>query len=306
MLKKIASLVVASVMTLSSFSVSSVLADSEAGNDTETNAKVVAFPGAEGGGMYATGVRGAIENNDKMEVYHVTNLNDSGSGSFRDAVSKSNRIIVFDVSGYVDLDTTVTINKENITILGQTAPGDGVCFRSNNIKVSGKNIILRYVRFRVGDKLKNGDWTRTQDGLEVTDNTQNVIIDHCSVSWGTDENLSCYAVKDITIQNSIIAESLNQSIHDKGEHSYAAIWGGVNLSVHHNIIANHKSRNPKIGTSETVAMTSGYKDSDTVVDIRNNIFYNWGDKAGYGAENDAGVNIINNWYKPGPATPDES
>lgn len=305
MLKKIASLVVASVMTLSSFSVSSVLADSEAGNDTETNAKVVAFPGAEGGGMYATGVRGAIENNDKMEVYHVTNLNDSGSGSFRDAVSKSNRIIVFDVSGYVDLDTTVTINKENITILGQTAPGDGVCFRSNNIKVSGKNIILRYVRFRVGDKLKNGDWTRTQDGLEVTDNTQNVIIDHCSVSWGTDENLSCYAVKDITIQNSIIAESLNQSIHDKGEHSYAAIWGGVNLSVHHNIIANHKSRNPKIGTSETVAMTSGYKDSDTVVDIRNNIFYNWGDKAGYGAENDAGVNIINNWYKPGPATPDE-
>ncbi len=308
MLRKVAAFILSMSMIFGSFSSNSVFAEN---SNTENNtsdvsntSKMVAFPGAEGGGMYATGARGASENAEQMSVYHVTNLDNSGEGSFRDAVSKGNRIVVFDVSGMIDLESNVNIGCKNITILGQTAPGDGICFRGNNIKVSGENIILRYLRFRVGDKLANGSDTRTQDGLEVTDNTTNVIIDHCSVSWGTDENLTAYAVKDITIQNCIIAESLNQSIHDKGEHSYAAIWGGVNLTVHHNIIANHKSRNPKIGTSETTAMTAGYKDSDTVVDIRNNIIYNWGDKAGYGAENGAQVNIINNWYKPGPATPE--
>ena len=120
---------------------------------------------------------------------------------------------------------------------------------------------MRYLKFRVGAHDASGNDTKAQDGLEITDNCQNVIIDHCSVSWGTDENLSAYAVKDVTIQNSIISEALNQSVHDKGEHSYAAIWGGVNLSIHHNLIATHKSRNPKIGTSETVAMTEGYTDS---------------------------------------------
>ncbi len=307
MLRKIASLVLSSVMALSCFTISPAFAEENNKSETNPVSKTIAFPGAEGGGMYATGVRGAIGSNEEMEVFHVTNLNDSGEGSFRDAVSKGNRIIVFDVSGYIDLTSNVTIggeNKKNITILGQTAPGDGICFRGNNIKVSGENVILRYLRFRVGDKLADGKQTKTQDGLEVVDDTKNVIIDHCSVSWGTDENLTAYAVKDVTIQNCIIAEALNQSLHSKGEHSYAAIWGGVNLSVHHNIIATHKSRNPKIGTSETTAMTAGYEDKDTLVDIRNNIIYNWGDKAGYGAENGAQVNIMNNWYKPGPATPE--
>jgi len=314
MFKKFVSLFIATVIVFGSFSVSSVFADSVSENkdasadlDSENKnaSKMVAFPGAEGGGMYATGVRGAIQNGEKMEVYHVTSLADSGAGSFRDAVSKGNRIIVFDKAGYIDLNSNVNIGGKggNITILGQTAPGDGVCFRGNNIKVSGENIILRYLRFRVGDKLSNGSYTKAQDGLEIVDDTKNVIVDHCSVSWGTDENFSAYAVKDVTIQNSIIAEALNQSVHAKGEHSYAAIWGGVNLTVHHNLIATHKSRNPKIGTSETTAMTAGYTDADTVVDIRNNVFYNWGDKAGYGAENKAQVNIINNYYKAGPATP---
>ena len=259
-----------------------------------------AFPEAEGGGMYAKGARAAQD----MEVYHVTNLNDSGEGSFRDAVSRSGRFVVFDVSGMIDLKSRVTVHS-NITIMGQTAPGDGICLRGNSVKINGSDIIVRNIRFRVGAHLADGSDTMTQDGLEIADNSERVIIDHCSVSWGTDENLSAYAIKDVTIQNSIVAEALNQSIHSKGEHSYAAIWGGVNLTVHHNIIASHKSRNPKIGTSETVAMTAGYKDSETLVDIRNNIFYNWGDKAGYGAENGANVNIINNYYKPGPATPAE-
>lgn len=297
-MKKILSTLLAASMIAGSFAGTAAFAE----GGVELNAaeeRTLAFPGAEGGGMYTQGARAS----EKQEVYHVTNLNDNGPGSFRDAVSKSGRFVVFDVSGMIDLMSNVTV-RSNTTILGQTAPGDGICIRGNNVKLSGSDIIVRYIRFRVGAHLADGSDTRAQDGLEVTDNSQRIIIDHCSVSWGTDENLSAYAVKDVTIQNSIIAEALNQSVHDKGEHSYAAIWGGVNLTVHHNIIATHKSRNPKIGTSETVAMTQGYTDAETVVDIRNNVFYNWGDKAGYGAENGANVNIINNYYKPGPATPE--
>lgn len=304
-IKKIGSVLTAAAVAAASFGIPVVAAEADLSVEAlaDTASRTVAFPGAEGGGMYASGARGAFDDGEKIEVYHVTNLNDSGAGSFRDAVSKGNRIVVFDVSGYIDLASNVTIGHDNMTILGQTAPGDGVTFRSNNIKVGANNVILRYLKFRVGAHDANGNDTRAQDGLEVTDNSQNIIIDHCSVSWGTDENLTAYAVKDMTIQNSIIAEALNQSVHDKGEHSYAAIWGGVNLSVHHNVIATHKSRNPKIGTSESVAMTAGYTDSQTLVDMKNNIFYNWGDKAGYGTENGAKTYIQNNIYKPGPATP---
>ncbi len=270
---------------------------------TEELKQTKAFPTAEGGGMYTSGARGAIEDNKDIEVYHVTNLNDSGAGSFRDAVSKGNRIIVFDVSGMIDLDTKVSIAKDNITILGQTAPGDGICFRGNSVKINGSNIILRYLRFRVGSKFADGSNTDTQDGFGIPIGAENVIMDHCSVSWGTDENLSIIGTKNVTVQWSIISEALNSSIHAKGEHSYAGIWGGVNTSMHHNIIASHKSRNPKIGTSETVSMTPGYTDDKTVVDMWNNVIYNWGDKAGYGAENGANVNIVNNYYKAGPATP---
>ena len=306
-IKKLGALCVSAAVVIGSVGIPSAAFAQSGGSDidaaSETSSRVVAFKGAEGGGMYASGARGALDDGAQIEVYHVTNLNDSGEGSFRDAVSKPNRIVVFDVSGYVDLKSNVSISKGNITILGQTAPGDGICFRGDNIKVGSDNVILRYLRFRVGSQHEDGTVTPARDGLEITDNCQNVILDHCSVSWGTDENLSAYAVKDVTIQNSIIAEALNQSVHDKGEHSYAAIWGGVNLSVHHNLIASHKSRNPKIGTSETVAMTAGYTDSQTLVDIKNNVFYNWGDKAGYGTENGAKTYIQNNIYRPGPATP---
>lgn len=303
-MKKFLAAALSTALVLGSTTAPAVLAESP---DNVTlaseSSRTAAFYGAEGGGMWTKGARQALENGESIEVYHVTNLNNSGEGSFRDAVSKGNRIVVFDVSGYIDLDSNVSIGHDNITILGQTAPGDGICFRSNNIKVGANNVILRYLRFRVGAHDAAGNDTRAQDGLEVTDNCQNVIIDHCSVSWGTDENLTAYAVKDVTIQNSIIAEALNQSVHDKGEHSYGGIWGGVNLSVHHNLITTHKSRNPKVGTSETTAMTAGYTDADTLVDMKNNVFYNWGDKAGYGTENGAKTYIQNNIYRPGPATP---
>lgn len=276
----------------------------EAAYDTVQAAEIPAFPGAMGGGMYASGARGAVHDGKAMEVYHVTNLNDSGEGSFRDAVSQGNRIVVFDVSGMIELKTRVSISQSNITVLGQTAPGDGICFRGNSLKVNGKNVILRYLRCRVGSHMLDGSQTETQDGFGIPIGAERVILDHCSISWGTDENLSVVAAKDVTIQRCIVSEALNSSIHVKGEHSYAGIWGGVNVSFHHNIIASHKSRNPKIGTSETVSMTPGYNDDETVVDMWNNVIYNWGDKAGYGAENGANVNIVNNYYKPGPATPD--
>ena len=266
-----------------------------------------AFPTAEGAAKYTVnGAREKIENGAKtdVEVYHVTNLNDDGAGSFRDAVSRGDRMIVFDVSGMIDLKSRVSITHDNITILGQTAPGDGICFRGNSVKINGSNIIVRYLRFRPGSKLADGSDTETQDGFSIPIGAKNVILDHCSISWGTDENLSIIGGDNVTVQRCIISEALNSSIHDKGEHSYAGIWGGINVCMHHNIIASHKSRNPKIGTSETVSMTAGHPDSDTVVDMWNNVFYNWGDKAGYGAENGANVNIVNNYYKPGPATPD--
>ncbi|AUO19050.1 pectate lyase family protein [Monoglobus pectinilyticus] len=305
LVRKVGSLLTAAAVGLSAVSLPVFAAQTVAGGGGAGGniMNVVAFNGAEGGGMYSQGARGAYNNGGEIEVYHVTNLNDSGEGSFRDAVSKGNRIVVFDVSGYIDLKSNVSISHDNMTILGQTAPGDGICFRSNNVKVGADNVILRYLRFRVGAHDAEGKDTRAQDGMEITDDCENVIIDHCSVSWGTDENLSAYAVKNVTIQRSIIAEALNQSVHDKGEHSYAAIWGGVNLSIHHNLIASHKSRNPKIGTSETVAMTQGYTDDQTLVDMKNNVIYNWGDKAGYGTENGAKTYIQNNVYRPGPATP---
>ncbi len=264
-----------------------------------------AFPEAEGSAKYISGAREQINNINSVEVYHVTNLNDEGAGSFRDAVSRGNRMIVFDVSGMIDLKSRVSITHDNITIMGQTAPGDGICFRGNSVKINGKNVIMRYLRFRPGSKLEDGSDTITQDGFGIPVGAKNIILDHCSISWGTDENLSVIGGENITVQKCIISEALNSSIHDKGEHSYAGIWGGRFISMHHNIIASHKSRNPKIGTSETVSMTPGYTDRETVVDMWNNVFYNWGDKAGYGAENGANVNIVNNYYKPGPATPAE-
>lgn len=292
-------LIAAAVMLASAASCVSVINTAPAFAAVEPGYEMRAFPTAEGRGMFVTGARGA----QSMEVYHVTNLNDSGAGSFRDAVSKGDRIIVFDVSGMIDLESRVSIGHDNVTILGQTAPGDGICFRGNSVKINGKNIIMRYLRFRPGAKLADGSDTITQDGFSIPIGAEDVILDHCSISWGTDENLSIIGGKNITVQNCIIAEALNSSIHDKGEHSYAGIWGGVGVSFHHNIIATHKSRNPKIGTSETVSMTPGYTDNETVVDMWNNVIYNWGDKAGYGAENGANVNIVNNYYKAGPATP---
>lgn len=251
--------------------------------------RLPAFPGAEGGGMYASGARGG----NSIVVYHVTNLNDSGEGSFRDAVSEGNRIIVFDVAGTVMLKTPVKIQKSNITVLGQTAPGEGICIGGDSVMLSNAdNIIMRYLRFRMGD-----DHNTQEDSLGVR-RGQNIIIDHCSISWCQDECLSAYQNKNFTAQWCIISESLRESYHEKGNHGYGGIWGGINASFHHNLIATHDSRVPRIGTSQTVHTYDDSLDTDNLIDVRNNVIYNWGLNSSYGGENGTRVNLINNYYKP--------
>ena len=254
--------------------------------------KTTAFPGAEGGGMYATGARGA----QNQEIYHVTNLNDSGSGSFRDAVSESNRIIVFDVAGNIELVNALNITGSNLTILGQTAPGDGICIKNNTTGIYGDNIILRYLRFRMGDQLTIEDDSIGGRGHK------NIIIDHCSISWSVDECASFYDNTNFTMQWCIIAQSLKESVHDKGSHGYGGIWGGENTSYHHNLIAHHDSRNPRIATAGIEAAQTDVTKQTDLTDLRNNVIYNWGGNSAYGGENGAPVNIINCYYKYGPST----
>ena len=260
---------------------------------------LTAFPGAEGGGMYTTGAREA----SAPEIYHVTKLTDDGStGTFRDAVSEDNRIIVFDVAGYIELDGPLTISSSNLTILGQTAPGDGIAIKDAPVIFNqSSNVIMRYMRFRMGTENANSD----SDTLSAR-RGENLIFDHCSMSWSVDECASFYQNRNFTLQWCIITEPLNRSIHDEGDgiqsHGYCGIWGGINASFHHNLLANAKGRFPRIGSSETTSIVDGTEDTDSLIDIRNNVFYNWKETGAYGGENGTRVNLVSNYYKEGPAS----
>ena len=245
----------------------------------EAAGRVLAFPGAVGGGKYATGGRGG-------EVYHVTNLNDSGEGSFRDAVSKSGRIVVFDVSGTIELQSAVSC-VSNVTIAGQTAPGGaGITLKNYKMAFGGDNIICRYLSSRPGP------YKATSSGNDAWGGSKgsNCMVDHCSIGWASDEQWGLYSNNsNYTVQYSVIGPANSWGGHDKGIHGFAIMLGNSNLTFDHNLIIHNVSRNFR-----------GKVPGTGVVDFTNNIIYDWGYQTAYGTIGH--VNYVNNTLKAGNST----
>ncbi|MGA4644215.1 pectate lyase family protein [Limisphaera sp. 4302-co] len=254
-------------------------------------ASIPAFPGAWGGGMYTPGGRGG-------RVFVVTNLADRGPGTFREACEAGGpRIVVFNVAGIIRLESPVHIRAPYITIAGNTAPGDGVCIAGATVAIDTHDVIIRHLRFRRGQV-----WVGSRDDSLGGNPVGNIIIDHVSASWGLDENMSLYrhmydhdndprtpALKlptvNITIQYSIFSEALNTY-----NHAFGSTLGGLNSTFHHNLWACNSGRNPSVGM---------YGDFTFV----NNVVFNWVHRTVDGGDHRSFFNIINNYYKPGPATP---
>ncbi|MDO8542623.1 MAG: hypothetical protein Q7S40_19460 [Opitutaceae bacterium] len=240
-----------------------------------------AFPGAEGFGRFAQGGRGG-------DVYHVVTLDDSGPGSLREGLGSARgpRTIVFDLSGTIALAAPLVINHPQITIAGQTAPGDGITLRNHALRVEADHVVVRFLRSRLGD-----EGGARQDAISVGAGS-NIILDHCSASWSIDECLSAQSEKVdlLTVQWCLVAESLHNSIHDKGAHGKGGIIGSLRQSYHHNLFAHHMDRNPKISWRRHCQ-----------VDCRNNVIFNWG-AASCADGAHSHVNWVANYYKPGPAT----
>jgi len=257
---------------------------------------VPAFPGAEGFGAQSVGGRGG-------EVIFVTNLNDSGPGSLRAAVETNGpRTVIFRVSGTIALKSTLAIKNPNITIAGQTAPGDGICLKDHALSIAADNVIVRYIRCRPGDNTK-----AESDALSISSG-RDIIVDHCSASWSVDETLSASTggqLGNVTVQWCIISESLNNSTHHKGAHGYGSLirggWGN-GYTYHHNLYAHHHARLPRPGNYND----RGKDPEGFIFDFRNNVVYNWaGRSAGYNADGSNGtesitkMNFVGNYYKSG-------
>lgn len=248
---------------------------------------IPAFPGAWGGGMFTTGGRGG-------RVIEVTNLNDSGAGSFRAAAeAEGPRIVIFRVAGIIALESNIDIDNPDITIAGQSASGDGICLANHSLNINTENVILRHLRVRRG-RPEGGQGSDNIGGNPVG----RIIVDHCSTSWGMDENLSLYRymkplpdgrrlkmpVKNLTVQYCISSEALNAK-----NHAFGGTWGGEDATFHHNLFACNTGRNPSIGMGGEF-------------DYRNNVIFNWRHRTMDGGDETSLVNVINNYYKPGPAT----
>lgn len=261
---------------------------------------IPAFPGAEGHGRYVTGGRGAAK------VVHVRNLNDKGTDSFRAAVSgNAKKIIVFDVAGVIPLASDVIIGA-NTTILGQTAPAPGITLRYYTVRPNGDNIIMRFIRVRRGEEVNVNDgadatWCRGFTGM---------VLDHCSFSWSIDEIASFYDNTNFTMQWCTLGEALANPGHTKGEHSYGGIWGGKGASFHHNYLCHMQNRVPRFCGARYADEYAKYDKTmyenaiqAEQVDFRNCVMFNWGNGNGcYGGTGGGNINIVNNYYKAGPAT----
>jgi pectate lyase len=223
-------------------------------------------------------------------VIFVTNLNDHGRGNFRDAcMAKGPRVVVFRVGGLITPESPLIITEPYITIAGQTAPGDGICLRSNLFSIHASEVVARFLRARLGDLTRLED-----DSFNIYTPSRNVIVDHCSASWSIDETLSATGdIANVTIQWCLIAESLNGSFHHKGEHGYGSLihaTGG--LTLHHNLWAHHTERNPRLGDNN-------YKSPFPTFDVRNNVMYNWSKMCSGLTDGDIRVNYVNNYIRPG-------
>ena len=245
-----------------------------------------AFPGAEGFGAFTPGGRGG-------QVIHVTNLNGSGPGSLREAVETSGpRIVIFDVGGTIVLTSNIVITEPFLTLAGQTAPGGGIMIRNAGIRIETHNVIIRGMRVRVGDE-GGGEY----DGIQIVNHTvgaaHDIIVDHCSVSWGIDENLDIFnGAANITFQWNITSEGLYDSIHSKGPHSAGLIVGQESrqISIHHNLFAHNYARNPLMSI-------------DTTSEIINNVVYNWNNMptslTNCSSTTPSLCDLIGNYYKTG-------